>query len=138
MVRWKRIQVASMRMRVPSPASLSGVVSCGVGHRLGSDLARLWLWHRLAAAALIRPLAWEPPYATGRALKSKKKKKVPEAVRCIPCQPSASTFHPLLTSKGYAREGLSHTGRLTRELAGPPFLQDLFGHPVLLLSPRGH
>ena len=26
-----------------------------------ADLASLWLWWRLAAAALIRPLAWEPP-----------------------------------------------------------------------------
>ena len=48
-------------------------MSCGVGHRCGSDLALLWLWCRLAAPALIRPLAWEPPYATGAALKSKKK-----------------------------------------------------------------
>ena len=33
----------------------------------------LWLWHRLAAVASIRPLAWEPPpYAVGAALKSKK------------------------------------------------------------------
>ena len=29
----------------------------------------LWLWQRLAAAALIRPLAWELPCATGAALK---------------------------------------------------------------------
>ena len=29
----------------------------------------LWLWCRLAAAAVIRPLAWELPYATGVALK---------------------------------------------------------------------
>ena len=35
----------------------------------------LWLWHRLAAVAWIRPLAWEPTYAEGEALKSKKKKK---------------------------------------------------------------
>ena len=41
----------------------------------GSDLALLWLWCRLAAVALIRPLAWEPPYATGVALKRPKKKK---------------------------------------------------------------
>ena len=28
----------------------SGVaMSCGVGHRLGLDLALLWLWHRPAA-----------------------------------------------------------------------------------------
>ena len=33
----------------------------------------LWLWHRLAAAAPIRPLAWELPYAVGAALKKKKK-----------------------------------------------------------------
>ena len=32
-------------------------MSCGVGRRQGSDLALLWLWHRLAAVALIRPLA---------------------------------------------------------------------------------
>ena len=31
----------------------------------------LWLWYRLAAVALIRSLAWEFPYATGLALKSK-------------------------------------------------------------------
>jgi len=35
----------------------------------------LWLWRRLAATALIRPLDWEPPYATGMALKRPKKKK---------------------------------------------------------------
>ena len=30
----------------------------------------LWLWCRPRAAALIRPLAWELPYATGMALKN--------------------------------------------------------------------
>ena len=39
-----------------------------VGWRCGSDPALLWLWHRPAATAPIRPLAWEPPYATGMAL----------------------------------------------------------------------
>ena len=34
-----------------------------------SDLPLLWLWCRLAAIALIRILAWEPPYAEGLALK---------------------------------------------------------------------
>ena len=38
-------------------------MSCGVGHRCGLALALLWLWCRLATAAPIRPLAWEPPYA---------------------------------------------------------------------------
>ena len=48
----------------------SGVaVSCGVGHRWGSDLALLWLWCSPAATAPIQPLAWELPYATGVALK---------------------------------------------------------------------
>ena len=50
-------------------------MSCGAGHRYGSDLALLWLWRRLAAVASIGPLAWETPYATNVALKSKKKKK---------------------------------------------------------------
>ena len=35
----------------------------------------LWLWCRPAAVALIRPLAWEPLYAMGVALKRPKKKK---------------------------------------------------------------
>ena len=32
----------------------------------------LWLWRRLAAVAMIGSLAWEPSYAAGAALKSKK------------------------------------------------------------------
>ena len=39
------------------------------------DLALLWLWYRLAAAALFQPLAWEFPYATDVALISRGKKK---------------------------------------------------------------
>ena len=35
----------------------------------------LWLWREPAVIAPIGPLAWEPPYAAGVALKSKKKKK---------------------------------------------------------------
>ena len=35
----------------------------------------LWLWCRWAAVALIGPLAWEPPYAVGVALRSKEEKK---------------------------------------------------------------
>ena len=50
-------------------------MSCGVGHRHGSDPALLWLWCRLVATAPIRPLAWEPPYAVGAALEKTKKKK---------------------------------------------------------------
>ena len=55
-------------------------MSYGVDHRHGSDLALLWFWRRPAAIALIGPLAWEPPYAAGVALKrhthTQKKKKV--------------------------------------------------------------
>ena len=50
-------------------------MSCGVGRRRSSDLVLLWLWCRLVATALIRPLAWEPPYAEGVALKRTKYKK---------------------------------------------------------------
>ena len=50
-------------------------MSCGVGRRCGSDPALLWLWRRLAATAPIGPLAWEPPYAKGEALKNKSKQK---------------------------------------------------------------
>ena len=38
-------------------------------------LAVLWLWCRPVATALIRPLAWETPYAPGMALKRQKFKK---------------------------------------------------------------
>ena len=50
-------------------------MSCGVGRRHGSDLALLWLWRRLAATALIRPLAWEPPYDAGAAQEMAKRRK---------------------------------------------------------------
>ena len=50
-------------------------MSCGVGCRRGLDPALLWLWCRLAAIAPIRPLAWEPPYAAGVALKRQKQDK---------------------------------------------------------------
>ena len=47
-------------------------MNCGVSCRHSSDAALLWLWHRPAVVASIRPLAWEPPNAMGEALKSKK------------------------------------------------------------------
>ena len=34
----------------------------------------MWLWHKMAAVALIQPLAWELLYAAGVALKIKNKK----------------------------------------------------------------
>ena len=50
-------------------------MSCGVGHTCGSDPVLLLLWGRLVATALIRPLAWEFPYAAGAALKRQNKNK---------------------------------------------------------------
>ena len=50
-------------------------MSCGVGHRRGSDPALLWLWCRPVATAPIRPLAWEPPYAAEAALEKAKRQK---------------------------------------------------------------
>ena len=47
-------------------------MSCGVGHRHGSELALLWC--RPSAVAPIRPLAWESPYAARAALQKKKAK----------------------------------------------------------------
>ena len=49
--------------------------SLGVDGRHGSDPMLLWLWCRPAAVAPVGPLAWEPPYALGAALKKQKKKK---------------------------------------------------------------
>ena len=46
-------------------------MSCGVGHRRGSGLVLLWLWHRLAAVAPVQPLPWEFPYATPVVLQKK-------------------------------------------------------------------
>ena len=50
-------------------------MSCGVGRRGGSDPELLWLWRRPVATALMRPLPWEPPYATGAALEKAKRQK---------------------------------------------------------------
>ena len=64
-------------------------MSSGVGHRCGSDLALLWLWHRPVAVTRIQPLAWEPPYAMGAALKKtkdKKKKKITFSLWTSPLQ----------------------------------------------------
>ena len=76
-VQRKQIRLGTMRLRVQSPASLSGlrILRYGIGCRRGLDLMLLWLWCRLATTAPTGPLAWEPPHAVGEALKSKKKKK---------------------------------------------------------------
>ena len=59
------------------------------------DLALLWLWRRLAAVALVRPLAWEPPYATGVALENTKKKvkKIKRHLKIIKKNKEENRFH---------------------------------------------
>ena len=62
-----------MWIRSLAPAQrVKYAMSCGVGHTCGLDPILLWLWGKLAATALIQPLALELPYAMGAALKSKK------------------------------------------------------------------
>ena len=64
-------------------------MSYDVGHRHSSDLAWLWLWCRPAVVVLIRPLAWEPPYAMvqpkkdKRPKKKKKKKKMSSVTKSV-------------------------------------------------------
>ena len=60
-------------------------MSCGLGRRCCSDLALLWLWCRLAAVAPIKPLAWEPPQATGVALKGKQNKTKKQTKKMSQC-----------------------------------------------------
>ena len=80
MAQQKLIRLVTMRWQVQSLTLLSGLriwhyhaLWCRSQIWLGSWL--LWLWCRPAAIDSTWPLAWEPPYAAGVALKSKKKKK---------------------------------------------------------------
>ena len=89
-------------------------MSCGVGHRGGSDLAWLWLWCRLATTAPIRPLAWELPYAVGLALKRQKRKKTKKnlpKVTSLHCseeiQSLISVAHTLSLLKPFAVEKMT-------------------------------
>ena len=62
----------SVRLQVQSLASLSEL-RIGVAVTYGLDPVLPWLWPAAAAPALIRPLPQEHPYATGAAVKRKKK-----------------------------------------------------------------
>ena len=56
---------------IPGLARWVRDLASGVGHRHGLDPRMPWLWCRLAAAALIQPLAWELLCAMDATLKSK-------------------------------------------------------------------
>ena len=80
MVQQKRIWLVSMKMQIRSLALFNGLRiqrCCELWYRWQTwlSLALLWLWCRTVATALIRSLAWEPPYTSGMALKDKKKEK---------------------------------------------------------------
>jgi len=76
----KQIGLGTMRLRVRPLASLSGLrIQCcrelGCRSQTQSGSGMLWLLYRLAPTAPIQPLAWEPPYAMGEALKNQTKQK---------------------------------------------------------------
>ena len=104
-------------------------MSCGVGCRCASDLAWLWLWCSLAAAALIQPLAWELPYAAGAALKrQKRKKKSPYDRFCLHVTKAECSQDGVVLGRARMRiwevmaslvkEAASERGLANRDLAG--------------------
>ena len=71
-------------------------MNCGVDLRRRLDPVLLWMWCRSAATALIRPLAWEHPYAWGAARekgpkKDQKKRVVLQKTVWVAC-PQKVTF----------------------------------------------
>ena len=56
----------------------------------------LWLWCRLAAAAPIRPLAWELPWAEGAGLKKKSEKIKNKKIVELPKKKKKSASHVLI------------------------------------------
>ena len=73
-------------------------MSRGVGRRRGSDPVLLWLWSRQAATAPIEPLAWEPAYAEGAALKDQKTNK-PKNLMLNERSQSQKTTHDMIPAQ---------------------------------------
>ena len=78
----------------------------------------LWLWLRPAATAPIRPLSWEPPYATGAALKkaknnNNKNKKYVSLVNQIKTPFHSYIFKVYITRK-YGHNILSYNAMIVR------------------------
>ena len=80
MVQWLTNSTRNHEVAGPWPRSVgrgsSVAVSCGIGHRCGSDPALLRLWRRPVATAPIQPLAWELPYTAEAALEKAKRQKI--------------------------------------------------------------
>ena len=66
---------------IPGSPGSSVAISCGVGHRRGSNLTLLW--SRTAATALIRPLLWELTYVCKYGPKKQKIKNFKKAKKVI-------------------------------------------------------
>ena len=64
-------------------------MSCGIGHRRGSDSKLLWLQLQF------QTLAWELPFAAGVTLKSRKKKKKSKHLALKPSAPSSVDGRPV-------------------------------------------
>ena len=117
-------------------------MSCGVCRRHGSDLVLLWLWHRLAGAAPIRPLAWEPPHAAGAALKRQKtrKKNVFSNSKCV-CQAGCALrggwlwprSNPGSVELRAFKEAMKEAGRCQSSLTSGP-VHIVFPSQILLPS----
>ena len=81
---------------IPDPLSGLRIQCCCELWCHGLDLALLWPWPRLVATAPIGPLAWEPPYALGEALKKTerpKKERKRKRKKCFQT-PLQSQHHP--------------------------------------------
>ena len=93
-------------------------VSCGVGHRYSLDLAMLWLWHRLVAAAPdLTPSLGTSMCCWCGLKKTKKKKKRKENVPQIRSDPVLSPlpyfpFHLYLVFSGFSSTDIYEPGDL--------------------------
>ena len=105
-------------------------MSCAVGGRRSSDPSLPWLWCRLVATTLIGPLAWEPPYAEGVALKEQRQNRkqnpeelfpeprsfhcagqLPRVISSDPHKPHGYCCYPGATSEEAGLDERGHTAR---------------------------
>ena len=79
------------------------------------DSAFLWLWCKLAAVALIQPLAWELPYAANVDLKRTKNPKKQKHIFAICLTGWEIASAVLKNSQAVGRWVLAKVGRRTDE-----------------------